>query len=756
MSTKKKEKNNANKSTTETESNNENKLIELIPNTADKKKLLKLPTAWIILMTIRLFLNITGQRSYIHPDEFFQGPEPLAGNIFNCSEMMYHTWEFKFTNMTTFMQEPIRNIAIPYFFYGLPLQFLKFLVGFFSNEYTNMRGIISENNLISIQTNTLIYYPRIFMTLCSVVIDFSMLKIAEYCGLDESSVLLTFASSYVTLVYLTRTFSNSIETILFSLLIFCVVKSIKSQHILNDKFLIASNNSPKHKQPVIVASTSPDLVASNIFDKKAELNSKSTVMKRVRLFDIYKCDYLGSRIGMLVCIGVFNRPTFLVYAFMPIIYWILYGLENCNSFKQAFAFIWRRVFSMIKFTLPVLAFLILFDTVYYLKITSLNQLIDVVFKNKRLIITPYNFFIYNTNSNNLKSHGSHPFYLHALVNCVLLFGINHWILVFIFGKFFFQLINYVKSVKASLNDTEHKGKASYFKELRVTLVILYEQVINNRFCFLMFSFLTPLVLLSVIPHQEPRFLLPLIIPVCLLTSHCLFSRNSYLILRTIWIIFNLFGVGLFGYLHQGGMVSSLAYVQKMFTHTSNLELDMHVIYYQTYMPPNYLTLAPFSVNILQSKRYIYERNRKKQLELEENLGFSLYTDEVTKPERKVYDLMASSNLNNLNQLLLEIKSNYTKNSKVKKDFAVFLVTPSVVDSKLFKPDDACSLNNSDVGFQLQTKFKFHLSFEHLKAHLDLINCNFKNNDCYLSLCKHKSLFDRIFNSFSLNMYQVIM
>jgi len=36
-------------------------------------KLLQLPRAWIILATIRLLVNIFGQRSYIHPDEFFQG-----------------------------------------------------------------------------------------------------------------------------------------------------------------------------------------------------------------------------------------------------------------------------------------------------------------------------------------------------------------------------------------------------------------------------------------------------------------------------------------------------------------------------------------------------------------------------------------------------------------------------------------------------------------------------------------------------------
>jgi phosphatidylinositol glycan class Z len=36
--------------------------------------------------------------------------------------------------------------------------------------------------------------------------------------------------------------------------------------------------------------------------------------------------------------------------------------------------------------------------------------------------TPYNFIMYNVVPGNLDKHGTHPFYLHALVNLPLLFG----------------------------------------------------------------------------------------------------------------------------------------------------------------------------------------------------------------------------------------------------------------------------------------------------------------------------------------------
>jgi hypothetical protein len=43
-----------------------------------------------------------------------------------------------------------------------------------------------------VQATTLIYYPRVFMTLCSLVIDFTLIKTSELLGLDGTSVLLCF------------------------------------------------------------------------------------------------------------------------------------------------------------------------------------------------------------------------------------------------------------------------------------------------------------------------------------------------------------------------------------------------------------------------------------------------------------------------------------------------------------------------------------------------------------------------------------
>ena len=212
---------------------------------ATNVELLKVPRAWLLLMTLRIALNLFFQRSYIHPDEFFQGVEVISGDLFDCSDKMIHrAWEFSFNK--TSGQEPIRNMAVPYFFYGLPLLLLKQLasLGSVRNYSAYMSDETPVNlNVINVHANTLVYLPRLFMTFCSLVVDMSMYLICDLCELDKASVLITVASSYVTLVYLTRTFSNSIETVLFALLIFFVLKSIKRQRVLNDKFLLASNDS---------------------------------------------------------------------------------------------------------------------------------------------------------------------------------------------------------------------------------------------------------------------------------------------------------------------------------------------------------------------------------------------------------------------------------------------------------------------------------------------------------------------------------
>lgn len=156
----------------------------------------------------------------------------MAGDVFDCRDRVFRPWEFRINE--TSQQLPIRNIAIPGFFYGLPLTLLKLLA--------SIGHTASHDGPIELTATTLIYYPRLFMTLFSLLVDLCLLKLADLLGVNKSSSLLTLASSYLSFVFLTRTFSNSIETLLFAILNYFIVRSLKSRNFdPNDGKLIGKS-----------------------------------------------------------------------------------------------------------------------------------------------------------------------------------------------------------------------------------------------------------------------------------------------------------------------------------------------------------------------------------------------------------------------------------------------------------------------------------------------------------------------------------
>lgn len=115
------------------------------------------------------------------------------------------SWEFN----TTF---PIRSVALPYLVVGLPYSFLKYVAPFMSLWFN-----------ISVKTPyMLLMLPRLLACLLSFVSDYSLYRICRLYSQNYRARLLTLASSYVTLVYGTRTFSNTTEMTLNSLLLYVV------------------------------------------------------------------------------------------------------------------------------------------------------------------------------------------------------------------------------------------------------------------------------------------------------------------------------------------------------------------------------------------------------------------------------------------------------------------------------------------------------------------------------------------------------
>lgn len=163
----------------------------------------RLGKTYLLLATLRILLTLIPQRGYIHPDEYFQSVEVIIGDLFNVE--VQRAWEFN----ATF---PIRSIAIPYVTYGLPLSLLQNIAPFLKFWFE-----------LDIRTPYLLLtLPRLSSCLLSFICDWCLYQICLLYGQNYHTRLLTFASSYVVLIYATRTFTNSIEMILTSLLLYYV------------------------------------------------------------------------------------------------------------------------------------------------------------------------------------------------------------------------------------------------------------------------------------------------------------------------------------------------------------------------------------------------------------------------------------------------------------------------------------------------------------------------------------------------------
>lgn len=196
------------------------------------------------------------------------------------------------------------------------------------------------------------------------------------------------------------------------------------------------------------------------------------------------------------------------------------------------------------------------DTIFYRPSASFSDVL------RSPIITPLNNLLYNTDSSNLALHGLHPHYNHFLVNLPQLLGPA-------FVAMVLQAYN-LRSIP------------SWLKNVRAA------------------SALSATAMLSIFPHQEPRFLIPC---VPLLLS-CLHVRKSRLFLAA-WAIFNAALGFLMGVYHQGGVVPTQLAIPSIISATTSVKesqsVSATVVWWKTYSPPLWLlgdnSTLPVDLNI---------------------------------------------------------------------------------------------------------------------------------------------------------------
>ncbi|KAL5342990.1 Alg9-like mannosyltransferase family-domain-containing protein [Aspergillus crustosus] len=246
----------------------------------------------------------------------------------------------------------------------------------------------------------------------------------------------------------------------------------------------------------------------------------------------------SSAVLSFICVaGVFNRITFPAFLAIP-------GLQLLPHF-------WRKPLSLIVFVVFGLLFFfvaVFADTTFYRPSASLGDVL------RAPVITPLNNLLYNTDSSNLALHGLHPHYNHFIVNLPQLLGPAIVAMVL-------QVYN-LRSIP------------SWLKNIRAA------------------SAVSATAMLSIFPHQEPRFLIPC---VPLLLS-CLQIRRSRIFLVS-WVIFNAALGFLMGVYHQGGVVPTQLAIPSIVSATAQgwseslkepQSLSATVVWWKTYSPPLWL------------------------------------------------------------------------------------------------------------------------------------------------------------------------
>ncbi|NXA31080.1 PIGZ mannosyltransferase, partial [Eudromia elegans] len=434
------------------------------------------------------------QAAYLHPDEFFQAPEVMAGDILNLQ--VYYPWEF-------LSSSPCRTVVFPLMTSGVTYWVIKCL-----QQLDIWSGCINSY--------TLLVSPRLLFTILSFILDYSVYQLAPFWEADPWKALVLLAGSHVTLVFYTRTFANALEGLLFALLM----------------VLVSSRRS---------GGSSAEPTSSHL-------------------------------IGIVTVAGFFNRPTFLAFALMPLLYWVGLNIDSQKSIKAGI----NHFLKLVPCACFTAAFFITADTWYFtsMKLDNIcdfenNSLFEIIAQlNQKIIVTPLNFLRYNLNPHNLAQHGSHPRVTHFMVNGIMLFGILHILAIGAGFKMLKKCIYIIPRIKSY-----HHGPSR----------ILVNSDGNS---ILLLFYFFPLAFLSLFSHQEPRFLIPVILPLVLFSA----SRNRAVRWKPVIIVFNVLGALLFGCLHQGGLIPCLFHLEQLMhsPESSNHPGHYILLFAHTYMPPRSL------------------------------------------------------------------------------------------------------------------------------------------------------------------------
>ena len=288
--------------------------------------------------------------------------------------------------------------------------------------------------------------------------------------------------------------------------------------------------------------------------------------------------------GGLTALGFFCRQTFLVFALTPYAGYFIIQLmkqENTTKPEKTLQVIIRLVLVAFGF-FSVSLVIVLVDSWYF-----------GYLQRKSIVFTPWNFITYNTMQ--AHKHGHHPVFTHFLVNIPLLFGP----ITLLWYSKLASLLSWKKLLLQGIDN----GEPDHPTDNKLDLDYKNYQLV------LVLSAFVPVLLLSFIPHQEPRFIMPVLIPFILLFSHKIVGPKHSPIFLLSWCVWNFIGCLFFGVLHQGGVVPSLIHLETIINNNvmaSSVPYCHHLVFFHTYMPPTHLLAWPNEISTTGHRLYIHD------------------------------------------------------------------------------------------------------------------------------------------------------
>ncbi|XP_034945548.1 GPI mannosyltransferase 4 [Chelonus insularis] len=601
-----------------------------------------------VLAGIRILLTLIPQRGYIHPDEFFQSIEVIAGDRFDID--VNKPWEFNVTF-------PIRSPFISQLSIGIPYTLINIISPYLWHLFQ-----------YNIKTSYfLVIFPRLLICLLSFVTDYCLYQICRLYKEDFRKRLVIYASSYVTMVYYTRTLSNAIESLLVALIIYYVSRCI----ILSEKIVVQSD------------------YFSEAYDKA------QSIVERVKYYklraslpshSLNHCLILAS----ISVLGIFNRPTFIAFLLPPIFFWLRRGLGSRSVNLWDFHI---RIAMFIICGIPMVLLMIIIDSFYfgYLSLIEIMTL-DIGFKN--FVVTPLNFLKYNSVSKNLANHGLHPRFFHFLINVPLLFNV-------------LGIIGLITSAKLAYSImTRRWSDLPRIQSIESMMIA---------------CFLSPIALLSIFPHQEPRFIIPTLLPIVFLYTPVLenasnFSsigcRNTNKIihilqknvrginkLQHIWWISNILLIIFYGFIHQGGVLSLTTHLAK--------ELKAKPELTHVHLYTSYIYSLPTALLLLRNTQKTYVSSANHRYKLKQD--FFLY-ERGSQSTNLVYD-----------EIKLKLNECEKKFIDQKIPYRIYYAMPLNSFSDLM--EYTIVNNTKEINFSVVKIFYPHVSTEKLPTlNLNIIEC----------------------------------